>query len=154
MRIVVSGYYGFGNGGDEAVLEAIVGALRARIPQAQMVVLSAAPDQTKSLHGVAGVSRTMGALPAMAGADLFISGGGTLIQDATSARSALYYLGLLGLATVLARATMVYAAGVGPLRGGWVRALAPRGLKRVTLLTVRGEGFRRLLPGFALGPPV
>src|SRR2546428_693158 len=58
MRIVVSGYYGFGNGGDEAVLEAIVGALRARIPQAHVVVLSAAPDQTKSLHGVAGVSRT------------------------------------------------------------------------------------------------
>src|SRR2546428_345423 len=56
MRIVVSGYYGFGNGGDEAVLEAIVGALRARLPQAQLVVLSAAPDQTRLLHGVAGVA--------------------------------------------------------------------------------------------------
>src|SRR2546428_11431076 len=124
MRIVVSGYYGFGNGGDEAVLEAIVGALRARIPQAHVVVLSAAPDQTKSLHGVAGVSRTTGALPAMAGADLFISGGGTLIQDWTSARSALYYLGLPGLATGQAPGPMVYAAGIGPVRRGRPRAVA------------------------------
>src|SRR2546428_13135892 len=128
MRIVVSGYYGFGNGGDEAVLEAIVGALRARLPQAQVVVLSAAPDQTRLLHGVAGVSRTTGALPAIAGADLFISGGGTLIQDATSARSALYYLGLLGVATVLAHATMGYAAGIGPVRLGGSRRLAPGGV--------------------------
>src|SRR2546428_12071439 len=119
-----------------------------------MVVLSAAPDQTKSLHGVAGVSRTMGALPAMAGADLFISGGGTLIQDATSARSALYYLGLLGLATVLARATMVYAAGIGPLRRGWLRTLATGVLNRVTLITVRDEDSRRLLPELAVRRPV
>ena len=154
MRIVVSGYYGFGNGGDEAVLEAIVGALRARIPQAHVVVLSAAPDQTKSLHGVAGVSRTTGALPAMAGADLFISGGGTLIQDVTSARSALYYLGLLGLATVLARATMVYAAGIGPLRRGWLRTLATGVLNRVTLITVRDEDSRRLLQELAVRRPV
>src|SRR3989442_12828359 len=95
----------------------MVGALRARIPQPQFVVLSAAPEQTKSLHGVAGVSRTIGALPAIAGADLFISGGGALIQDATSARSALYYLGLLGLATVLGRGTIVLRAGVGSMRG-------------------------------------
>src|SRR3989442_8664389 len=132
----------------------MVGALRARIPQPQFVVLSAAPEQTKSLHGVAGVSRTIGALPAIAGADLFISGGGTLIQDATRAPSALYYLGLLGLATVLARATMGYGAGIGPLRRGWLPVLAPEVLNRVTLIAVRDEGSRRRLQAFAVRRPV
>lgn len=154
MRIVVSGYYGFGNGGDEAVLGAMIGALRARLPQAQVVVLSGAPHQTTMLHGVASVSRTTRALPAIAGADLFISGGGSLIQDATSVGSALYYLGLLGLATVLARATMVYAAGIGPVRRGWLRRLAGRILNRVTLITVRDEDSRGLLQQLAVRRPV
>lgn len=153
-RIVISGYYGFGNGGDEAVLEAIIGTLRVRAPKAQLVVLSRAPRQTAARHGVTGVSRTTGGLAAMAGADLFISGGGSLIQDATSARGALYYLGLLGLATVMARATMVYAAGVGPLRRGWLRALARRVLNRVTLITVRDEGSRNLLQQLGVRRPV
>jgi len=153
-RIVVSGYYGFGNSGDEAILGVIVGALRARAPQAQIVVLSGNPEQTKALHGVASVSRTTGAIPAIVGADLFLSGGGSLVQDVTSARGALYYLGLLGLATLLARATMVYAAGIGPLRRGWLRALARRILNRVTLITVRDEGSRRLLQQLAVHRPV
>src|SRR5439155_1447425 len=88
------------------------------------------------------------------GADLFISGGGSLVQDVTSARGALYYLGLLGLATRLAHATMVFAAGIGPLRRGWLRALARRILNRVTLITVRDEGSRRLLQQLAVHRPV
>lgn len=154
MRIVISGYYGFGNGGDEAVLGAMIAALRDRIPQARVVVLSGAPDQTRLLHGVASASRTTGALRAIAGADLFISGGGSLIQDVTSARSALYYLGLLGLATGLARATMVYAQGIGPLRRRWLRTLAGGILNRVTLVTVRDEDSRRLLQKLAVHRPV
>src|SRR5439155_13789987 len=75
-------------------------------------------------------------------------------QDVTSARGALYYLGLLGLATRLARATMVFAAGIGPLRRGWLRALARRILNRVTLITVRDEGSRRLLQQLAVHRPV
>ncbi len=145
MRVVISGYYGFGNAGDEAILAAMLAALRSRVPQADVVVLSGDPARTRRLHQVAAASRTVGALRAIAGADLFVSGGGSLVQDATSARSALYYLGILGLATIVARATMVYAQGVGPLHRRWIRALAGRIFNRVTVITVRDEESGRLL---------
>lgn len=140
MRIVISGYYGFGNVGDEAVLAAMLAALRARLPAARITVLSANPAQTRRMHNVSSIPRTgIGVLRALAGADLFLSGGGSLIQDATSARSAVYYLGLLALAELVSRRTMVFAQGIGPLRRAWVRRVARIVLNRVHLITVRDE---------------
>ncbi len=146
MRVVICGYYGFGNLGDEAVLAAMLPPLRARMPTAEFNVLSANPQQTVRLHGVESTSRTgFGAVGAVNSAELFLSGGGSLIQDVTSAQSALYYLGTLGLATVRARRTMVFAQGVGPLRRPWIGALTRRILDRVDLLTVRDPDSRNLL---------
>lgn len=154
MRAVISGYYGFGNVGDEAVLAAMLAALRARVPQAQITVLSGDPAQTRRVHGVSAVSRSVGAVRVIVGADVFISGGGSLIQDATSARSALYYLALLGLATVLARRVMVYAQGVGPLRRRWLRKLSALIVNRVDVVTVRDEESRRLLQDAGVRRPI
>lgn len=153
-RVVIGGYYGFGNVGDEAVLAGILVALRSSLPHDDVVVLSGNPTQTRRLHGVKAAPRITGALRTLPGADLFISGGGSLIQDVTSARSALYYLGVLGLATVLARATVVYAQGIGPLRRGWVRALARRILARTTLITVRDEDSVGVLKDLGIVRPV
>lgn len=151
MHIVISGYYGFGNVGDEAVLAAMLAALRVRIPAAQITVLSANPARTAQEHGVHSVSRTgAGAVRAVAGSDLFLSGGGSLIQDATSARSPLYYLGVLGLATVLARRSMVFAQGIGPVRRRWIRVLTRGVLNRVDLITVRDEDSGQLLKEFGI----
>jgi polysaccharide pyruvyl transferase CsaB len=154
IRVVISGYYGFGNAGDEAVLAGILTALRSHLPHADVVVLSGNPTQTRRLHGAKAVSRITGALRTLPGADLFISGGGSLIQDVTSARSALYYLGVLGLATVLARATVVYAQGIGPVRRGWVRVLARLILARTTLITVRDDDSVSALTDLGIVRPV
>ncbi len=167
MQVVISGYYGFNNLGDEAVLAGMLSALRARLPAAEVVVLSADPPITERVHGVRGVLRTgLGVARVLTRADLFLSGGGSLIQDVTSSRSALYYLGVLGLATTLARRTMVFAQGVGPVRRWWTRTLTRRVFDRVHLLTVRDADSRHLLqelgvrqtvhlvadPAFALEP--
>ena len=55
--IVVSGYYGFGNAGDEAMLAAMIEALTDIEPNVQITVISGNPDDTKRRHGVCAVYR-------------------------------------------------------------------------------------------------
>jgi len=144
-RIVISGYYGFGNLGDEAVLASMLNSLRTRVPDARFVVLSADPPGTTRLHGVPSISRAgLGTIRVITGADLFISGGGSLIQDTTSARSALYYLGVLSFAARGARRSMIYAQGLGPIRRRWIRPLAARTLDRVHVISFRDEDSQQL----------
>ncbi len=126
MRILVSGYYGFGNVGDEAVLEAMVRGFQRYLPGSEMVVLS-------------GASRLTGALRELRKADVLVSGGGSLFQDATSTRSFLYYIGIVWLAKLLGKKVMIFAQGFGPLRKKWSRWLARVILDRVDLITLRDE---------------
>lgn len=122
MRVVLSGYYGFGNHGDEALLAGLIEGLRGH--GHEPVVLSADPEGTRHLHGVEARARTTGLLGAVAGADALVSGGGGLLQDRTSARSLAYYLAVIRLARVLGKPAVVFGQSVGPLspRGrAWVR---------------------------------
>lgn len=138
-KYIISGYYGFGNAGDEAILQAIVDSLRQLDPQALVTVLSANPQATRVEHGVTAVART--GIWQIAGlmrqSDLFISGGGGLLQDATSSRSLLYYLGLIRLARFLGCQTMLYANSLGPVTRPRNRLLTSRTLQQMGFITVR-----------------
>ena len=137
--ILISGFYGFGNIGDEAVLAGMVQSLRARLGSVPLIVLSADPGSTAAAYEVEAVDRTdlPAILVAMRRSRLFLSGGGSLLQDVTSARSAVYYLGLLRLAQIMGLRTMVYAAGMGPLRQPVIRSLTRRVLDRTDAVAVR-----------------
>ena len=141
-QVLISGYYGFHNIGDEAVLGGILAGLREALPEVEPVVLSARPEETTRLHGVAAIPRMdRRAIAAeLAHTDLFISGGGSLLQDVTSFRSPLYYLGVLWLAQRAHVPTMMLAQGVGPLRNPLNRLLARRVLNRMRMITVRDQG--------------
>ena len=122
MRVALSGYYGFGNHGDEALLAGLVAGLRVR--DHEPLVLSADPEATRALHGVEARSRTRGLPTALLSVDAVVSGGGGLLQDVTSGRSLVYYLATVRLARILGKRTIVYGQSVGPLspRGRtWVR---------------------------------
>jgi len=138
-RILVSGYYGFGNIGDEAVLAGIVGSLRSECPDVHIAALSASPDTTCSDYGVDAVNRNHwpSIKTALRQSDLLISGGGSLLQDVTSALSPLYYLNVIRLGLQARIPVMVYAQGFGPLRRAMNRWLARRLLMGATCITVR-----------------
>lgn len=93
-KIVISGYYGFENLGDEAVLEGIITLLGAA--EIEITVLSARPEITSKRYGVKSIGRysIIQILASLAEADLFISGGGSLLQDVTGSFSVPYYLSL------------------------------------------------------------
>lgn len=147
-QIVISGYYGFGNIGDEAVLTGILTTMKKIDVYADITVLSADPARTLKEHqGVKAVhrSRLGPVFRAIRGADLLISGGGSLLQDATSIRSSYYYLFIIKLARLLRRKTMIYAQGVGPLNNANIRKAVAHTLNRVNLITVRDENSKILL---------
>ena len=52
MRIALVGHYGAGNIGDEATIEALIEALRDRLPDATIVGVSANPADTRRRHGI------------------------------------------------------------------------------------------------------
>lgn len=143
-RIVVSGYYGFGNLGDEAILATIVQQLGQR---AELVVLSANPEQTEAAFGVRAVPRLD--LKAIArelrGASLFLSGGGGLMQDVTGVVSVPYYGGLMIIARFLGVPNMVFGQGVGPLSQPMSRMLTRFAFSSAKALTVRDQASYDLL---------
>lgn len=151
--VLISGFYGFGNLGDEAVLAGILQSLRPRLGGVPLIVLSGDPAATAAAHDVEAIDRIDAGsiLRAMRRVRLFLSGGGSLLQDATSARSALYYLGLLWVAAGLVPRTMIYASGIGPLRRAPIRMLAGRLLARLDAVSVRDADSATLVRALAPG---
>lgn len=138
--VVISGYYGFGNVGDELILASIIHNLR-QLREWRIFVLSANPEETTSLYNVRSVNRwsLKDILRVLRKADLFISGGGTLFQDMTSSLSLYYYLGLIDLAKTMHKKVMVYGQGIGPINKWFNRLLINHILNNVELITIRDE---------------
>ena len=116
-RIVLSGYYGFRNLGDDAILLALRDRLEETLPGAKVVALSRRPKETREKCGVEAVGRfrPLAVRRAIRGAKCFVSGGGSLLQDHTSARSLLYYTTLIREAKRFGKPVMFYANGIGPV---------------------------------------
>lgn len=140
--IVISGYYGFANAGDEAMLAAMIEALTDIDPAIKITVLSGNPEDTRQRHGVAAVYRLNypEIVKVLAGSKLLISGGGSLLQDVTSDRSLYYYLSIMMLAKKLGKPVMLYAQGIGPVRGSLAQGAMRYIGNMVDLITVRDEG--------------
>lgn len=145
--VLVSGYYGFGNLGDEAILEELTNELKKLVTPSQIVVLSNNPEQTKRAFAVDAVDRWQPAnlLPLLARTALFISGGGGLFQDATGIKSTVFYGCQILLVKSLGRKICIYAQGIGPLKGGLAKALARMSLAQANFLTVRDVDSQKLL---------
>lgn len=147
LRVVVSGYYGYNNLGDEAILTALTQQLRAASPGIEIVALSGNPSRTSTTLGIQAVDRL--SLPsvwrALKNADLFVSGGGSLLQDVTGLGSVPYYLGLMRLAKLAGTPTMMLGQGVGPLGLPTSRWMVGKAVSDLEAVTVRDDDSRDLL---------
>ncbi len=140
-KILLSGYYGFNNLGDEAILEAIISNLKKEIKDTKITVLSAKPQITKEKYGVDSVNRRsiLKIINAIKNCDLLISGGGSLLQDITSKRSIHYYLGIIVMGLLMGKKIMIYSQGIGPINKKSNRIITKFLLNRVEYITVRDE---------------
>ncbi len=137
-RVLISGYYGFGNIGDEAILAGLISGFQELAPRAELIVMSGNPAATAAEHGVIAVPRDLRIARREARAsDLVVSGGGGLLQDVTSWRSPLYYLAVMYLAHVAGRPVAFVGQSVGPLRRGAIRWAVRRVLRGVDVFALR-----------------
>lgn len=140
-KIVISGYYGFANAGDEAMLTAIIKALRSTEKDVELTVISGAPEMTASKHNVASIHRFnfIELITSLSSCDLLLSGGGSLLQDVTSRRSLVYYLFILALGIIFKKKVMLFAQGIGPINSGILRKLTKIICSKATFITVRDK---------------
>jgi len=155
MNIIISGYYGFDNIGDEAVLLGLITRIKAEKPDAYITVLSANPKRTEELYGVHAINRNDRIMFSrmLKDADLFISGGGSLIQDVTSWRSPLYYLYVIHLALKFRVRSVIVCQGVGPLRRNFIRKWTKKVLNRLPYISLRDEDSATLLKEIGVTSP-
>ena len=147
MNFLINGYFGFANAGDEAVLAAMISALRQQRGDATFCATSGDPAQTRARHGCEAVGRQSprDLMEAIKRCDIFLSGGGSLLQDVTSVRNVVYYTGILRMARLGGKPAMMYAQGVGPLRSPISRKLARAAFSSAEIATVRDGDSAQLL---------
>ena len=153
MRAVICGYYGRGNGGDEALLVSLLQMLPSAI---KPIVLSNNPRETSQRYGVETCpSRDWWQiLQTLKKADIFIWGGGSLMQDVTSFASPIYYGGLMALAQLLGLKTIAWGQGIGPLNRPFTRWLTKKVLQKCSLVSVRDDTSAHLVANWGISPIV
>ena len=138
-RILISGYYGFNNTGDDTVLYGIISSLKKLDEQIELAALSNKPKETEELFGIAAYNRwnMSEIMREIKKSDLLLMGGGSLLQDATSPRSIIYYLGLVLIAKMMKKPVVFYAQGIGPIHKFYSRKFIKWVVNHVDVITVR-----------------
>jgi polysaccharide pyruvyl transferase CsaB len=147
LRIGISGSYGGMNLGDEAILEGILGELRASVP-AEITVFSRNPADTLARHKIERAinARTLTRkeiTPTIRELDLLVLGGGGILFDGEAEA----YLREVLIAHECSVPVMVYAVSAGPLATQASRRAVRDALNASpgTAITVRDRQGVRLL---------
>ncbi|MFH1834415.1 MAG: polysaccharide pyruvyl transferase family protein [bacterium] len=176
MRYLISGYYGEGNAGDEAILAGILQEVGRRDPEAGFTVLSFDPGDTERRHGAPGLDlrvlstslRSPSSLrAAMKAANLLISGGGSFLHEADfelygrsfffragKLRPVPYFLSIVFMARAAGVPVMWYAQGLGPLHTRSARRLVATAGSASQLVTWRDRDSARLAYEVGLRGPI
>ena len=149
-RVVVSGYYGFGNFGDEAILSLLVNKLKKN--GFEIVVLSSNPRKTSIDYFVNAISsfdfyQVTGLIKQ---SDILISGGGSLLQDVTSLKSLVYYLWVISTALRYRKKVVIFAQGIGPINNRFARFITAKILKNCSYISVRDSKSFELLKSWGI----
>lgn len=155
LRVLIGGWYGAANLGDELLL--VVIARWVREAGGVPIAISNHPTFTAAAHGIeaVGYGDLAAVVEAMATADLFVLGGGGLFQDYDvfdmaslgkfPAYSVSQYAQFLLLAVEMGLPTLALAQGVGPLRAAEGRAIAADVFNRASGVSVRDAASADLL---------
>lgn len=155
INLLIAGYHGYGNCGDEATLLAMTTNIREMAEDVNITAISSSPEKTKTEYNIESVQRfnAFELLKAIIKSDIILSGGGTLIQNGTSTRSLMYYLGIIKIGKFFGKRVMLYANGIGPVIGGFNRFLVKLVVNSVDLITLREKFSEQDLRSIGVSKP-
>lgn len=136
-KICISGYYGFKNFGDEAILSVLVN----HFCEHDITVFSSDPEFTSKTYNVKSVKSfdIKKVVEEIKSCDVIISGGGSLLQDVTSLKSLVYYTVIIALAIMFSKKVIIFAQGIGPINNKFAQLVVKNLLKLCDIVTVRDE---------------
>lgn len=153
-RIVILGWYGSNNTGDEALAQVIVSRLQEHGFD-DLVALSINPDKTEARLGVKSLSRKLynpATFKALIGAKALILGGGGLIQDGTSLYNLPVYAVYVAIARLLGLRVIGWGLGAEPLWTLFGRLMARFICRASDYFSVRDLASKRLLVKVGVSP--
>jgi polysaccharide pyruvyl transferase CsaB len=140
--VLLLGYFGFGNLGDELLAESSVGFLKeCGVPPERMAILSGDPRGSQERLGIRAFGRwsPLAVRSALGRSRSLLLAGGGLFQDSTSFRSPLYYWGVVRMARIASCPVWALGQSVGPLGRPLSRVIARDALRSCRYLAVRDE---------------
>jgi len=149
-RVLLCGYYGEHNLGDDALLQVALDQLPAGVIP---TVTAFDERQVHERFGVSTVPRRSlrQVLNALKSMDALVLGGGSLLQDATSFRSLLYYGALITAAKLQGKHVLLWGQGLGPLRRRRSRLLVRALLPFATAISWRDQASASLAAQWGRG---
>lgn len=144
-RVLISGYIGFQNFGDDAILGLLVKYLKRQ--NCNITALSSDPESTRRNYKISAVNymNIFQIIFSILDTNVVISGGGSLIQNGTGTLSLLYYLFIIAFAKLTGRKVIIFAQGIGPVYGKFWQWVTKRVLKGCDLILVRDIFSQRIL---------
>lgn len=148
-KYLVSGYIGFDNFGDEAIAKSLVQKLNNEDKNASITLISSNPEKTAKNYDVKSCDMFKFFNP-LKNCDVLISGGGSLLQDVTSLKSLIYYIGIIYLGLFLRKKVIIFAQGIGPINSKIGQLLTKNALKHCSEISVRDKKSQELLESWEI----
>jgi polysaccharide pyruvyl transferase CsaB len=148
-RLLLVGYYGFDNLGDELVLLSTLEFIKTHYPLLKPLVLY--NKNIDNVYGVEVIPRKR-LLSGIIKSDGICFAGGSILQDVTSLKSLFYYLGIIFLSFLFGKPVIMVSQGIGPID----TFLGKRSMRLVNLadsISVRNQGSKELLLSLGIDKP-
>ena len=145
-KFALLGYYGFGNLGDELLLQACLELLGSN----DVIVLSNNPEETSRNFNIKSINRWkfFQVVKALINSENLLLGGGGLFQDSSSVKSCLWYWGIVRLAKILGVKIFAVSQSIGPLNHKLSKILTKNALRACEKIHVRDENSYNLAKNF------
>lgn len=151
-KILLAGYYGFGNLGDEAILEMAIKQILEITDRKNITVLSGNKEVTSRKYNVDTIDRynVFSIAAKLMKSDALVFGGGSLLQDITSKRSIYYYLFLIRLAKMMNNKVIMLSQGIGPIVNENSKKAVQSTLNHIDYITVRDKHSKEFLESLGM----